>query len=259
MTFFRGLRFTVSVLLALAIAGWVYAEVAVELDKRGNYRHVLILQGLQGKKPIIWQPVREAENARLILNPRGDEVGDLAPVVREHPGSGMPWAVWSLNDGTDYEIAYSFFNGRQWVATRMVETGDNPAHDLDPDLAFTRGGAGILAWWRATPVPQVFLSFLENGAWSAPVRISHPEIDSRHPTVRLVGPDVVVTYQTKAGAETFSFDQGSLTPDKTNTLPPSEDPPPCDPETDPDCDISDGPDIDPKPVTKRPRKKGGEN
>lgn len=245
MRFKQGVRFGIAALALAAVTGWVFGEIAVELDKKGRYRHVVILQGMEGQEPIVWRQVREDGETRLILNPRGDEVGDLSPSVREHPVTGLPWAVWSLNDGTDYEIAYSLFNGQQWVVTRRVEAADNPYHDLDPALAFTSDGVGVVAWWRAAPTPQVYVSFQKEGQWSPPVLISDPEVDSRHPRLLVRGSDLTVTYETQAGS-------------KSLPLPVVKDSA-CDPDISPDCDISDGPDIDGRgddPITNiRPRKK----
>jgi hypothetical protein len=237
MRFQRGIRFGIAALALAAVTGWVFGEIAVELDDKGKYRHVVILQGMEGQEPIVWRQVRSDSDPMLVLNPRGDEVGDLTPSVREHPGTGMPWAVWSLNDGTDYEIAYSVFNGRQWVVTRRVEEGDNPHHDLDPVLEFTRGGVGVVAWWRATPVPQVFLSYQVRGAWSPAIAISDPEVDSRHPRLQVRGKDLVVTYETQVGTDSISLSGSRF--ERTSGA--TEE---CNPEISPDCDISDGPDID---------------
>lgn len=239
-------RIGIVVLLLGSIAGWVFGEVSVELDKKGRYRDLIILQGMEGKTPIVWRQVREGIDPRLTLNPHGDEVGDLSPSVRENPRTGLPWAVWSLNDGNDYELAFSLFNGQQWVVTRPLEERDNRFHDLDPVLEFTSGGIPVVVWWRASPVSQVFLTFQIGGRWVSSIPVSDPAVDSRHPRLQVRGNEILISYEITSGDQAISQSTSySLMGD-----PP---PPDCPPE-EMNCDISDGPDVDGS-SNKRPKKK----
>ncbi len=230
----RNISIGVATLLLGTLASSVFGEIAVELDKNGNYRHVLILQGMRGGKPIIWQGVRPGVQPRLLLNPNGDMVGDLSPDVRESPRNGLPWAVWSFNDGTDFDIAFSLFNGQQWVIPRLLETGDNSFHDLDPVLAFTRDGTPMVTWWQAAQIPRVLLSVFRGGEWSAPILVSDPRVDSRHPVLRVRGRNLTLHFKTENGPGNFtSLDSSLLNLEPTDCS---------------DgliaCDISDGPDVD---------------
>jgi hypothetical protein len=206
--------------LVMATAAPIRAEVSVVTDSKGRAVRTLVLNEVRGGRRLYWSRVRHDVDARTLLNVRGDQLGDDAPLVREQPGSRQPWVVWSASDGHDKEIAFATWKQGSWQGPQLVDRVDNPYDDLNPRLAFDAKGTPIVTWWRNEPIPKVYLSIYVHDGWSRPITVSDPTVAGRYPSVRVDRGRAVVTFYTPRG-QTVLF-QELVAPDNQSS---SEAPP----------------------------------
>ncbi|HEU4401747.1 MAG TPA: hypothetical protein VFT43_06540 [Candidatus Polarisedimenticolia bacterium] len=199
-------------LALLIVPGLIFAEVSVKLNPDGSYQRTLFLTRATGRSQIIWGQVRARLPQAQILNPLGDNLGDLAPIIRTNPASRLPWVFWSMNIANQKRIGFSFWSGRTWTTPMPVATAADPyfLDQLDPDAVFDQAGVPYLVWWTASPIARVYFSTLVRGRWSPPMPMSGSGVDSRKPTIAIRGTSVVITYQTPAGRASTVYETAIL-------------------------------------------------
>ena len=157
-----------------------------------------------------------------VLNPNGDLHGDKSPDLIFKLGSA-PAVTWSYWDGTDFEIAYSEWNGSAWTAPVMLT--ENAVDDLNPKIALDTGGRPIITWWRAGSEPAVFSIRRTSGSvWEAESQVSQAGEAARTPAIA-VPPDGHPRY----GYEIKSGSTRQVVVSRDNRVQP-EDPPGTTPE-----------------------------
>lgn len=110
-----------------------------------------------------------------------------------------PHVVWSANtDNDDYEgrrIAFSRFDGVKWSKTLLIST-NSPDSSVDadhPDIAINPVNNQAFAVWDQLEngVRTVFVSQLQNGAWSEAIRLSETTVQAHKPLIT-IGTDGVI-------------------------------------------------------------------
>jgi hypothetical protein len=197
--------------LAVCLGGpEVRADVAAVLDLDGNYLRTEMETVRRGRLTSVWLSDQSRLDGRLsrfnrvVLNESGALRGDGMPSVVNHPLSGLPWAVWSYNDGGDYELALSVFDGRFWSSPVLLGKAPNGEDDLEPKLLFTSTGRPMIVWWRLAADgsgQSVWLTTRVDGAWREPARLTSNRTNARRPAVLLRGEDLVIAYETDQGIE----------------------------------------------------------
>ena len=181
----RGLVTMGTCLLLLGTGLAVHAEVSVRTDPQGNYVATQILtRGARGV-PVLWGVNQRSSRNFHTLNPRGDERGDLWPVIAEpEMAPHHPWVVWSRFNGRDYDLVWSRWTPAGWEQTRVVDPAPEIGNDLDPDMVFNDGGRPFLVWSREVDGVSTiqFSAFLRN-TWMPAFRVSDAGIDSRYPVI----------------------------------------------------------------------------
>ena len=111
-----------SVLLAvLAGTGGVYAEVSSAIDRDGNFVRMIVFANASDKKPKIWT-VQRARDDRRPLNPEGDGLGDLWPLILENRyDNNHPLVVWSRSNGDELALVWSRWADNSWTEIWWVE------------------------------------------------------------------------------------------------------------------------------------------
>jgi hypothetical protein len=189
--------------LAILVPGLALAEISVDLNRDGSFRRVVtVIKG--GRHAVVWRQVRPYLSLDVLLNPLGDNLGDLPPVVASHPATRLPWVFWSRNVANVKQLVHSTWTAAGWTAPRPVagEPGPIPYDELDPAVAFDAAGTVYLVWWKKGPVGEVYFSTLVGGAWTPPLRLSAEGVDSGTPTIRLDGTRAVITWRTPGGPVT---------------------------------------------------------
>jgi len=195
------------------------AEVAVRTDRTGQYVGTeMITTGLRGE-PVVWGLRGRLARRIDVLNAKGDLIGDLWPVITESSlAPNYPWVVWSRFNGSDYDLAWSRWNPGGWQPVEPVLAGPQVGNDLDPDLAFDPEGHAFLTWSRQVDeTAQIQVSVWMKHAWSTPIVVSEPDVDSRYPAILAAGngavdiefatPDgLVVQRVVFSGADTITDD-----------------------------------------------------
>jgi len=179
--------------LLVALAPDPRAEVAARTDLAGNYVATeIVTTGLRGE-PVIWGLRGRVARRANILNPRGDQNGDLWPVIVESSQPQRhPWVVWSRFNGTDYDLAWSRWTPQGWRPVEPISPDSTSGDDLDPDLAFDGNGQAFLAWSRDDGgASEIYLSVWLKRRWMTAVVVSEPGVDSRYPVIVGFGDDAV--------------------------------------------------------------------
>lgn len=202
-------------LLAILVPVLGIAEVSVQLTRDESFRRVVYLTR-SGRSQVVWRQVRPFLPQEVLLNPLGDTLGDLPPVIATNPISGRPWVFWSRNVANIKQVVHATWTDAGWTAPRPVsgETGPIPAlpfDELDPAVAFDAAGVPFLVWWRAVPgAGEVYFSTLIGGVFAPPLRLSPEGVDSRRPTIRVEGSRALVTYGTPTGPATTIYETAVL-------------------------------------------------
>ncbi len=203
---------TMAALLVALVAGGVQqteAGVRAGVDGRGQYRG--LKASLDSPSSGLWSGATRGAR-RLLLNPRGDQVGDLWPTVAESSiNPNHPWAVWSRHNGEDYDLVWSRWSGRGWDPAQSLADGvtESFGDDVDADLQFNRKGRPYTTWWREDDGSgRVYMSIFLRTRWMTPFAISVFGRDARHPTIeRIFGNRVLIQYEVHHGDETEIIEQ----------------------------------------------------
>ena len=193
------LRSIVSALVLLLLPGIALAEVSGKRNPRTGEVKVFYLTGTRGNgSVIVWSQIRAGVPQRQILNPMGDTLGDLAPVIRTEPLSGSPWVVWPGRVTNIHQIAVSRWDGTGWAPRQYVVPSPAPFYhdDINPDLAFDALGQPFLVWERSGSIGTIQFSTLSNGTWTPPITLSPEGVDSRFPSITVEGTTARIRYLT---------------------------------------------------------------
>ena len=179
------------------------AEVSAEVDAFGNYVRTVVVTSGSARRTKIWSPFR-SRSTRLMLNSSGDATGDGWPTILESPLDRTPWVVWSHNDGTNLDLAWSKFAGGAWAPVQPLLPLNSFDADLDPVLAFDDAGRPYVAWRRdRAGQGRIYVSLFLTTRWMIPLQVSDQGENAGAPTLVIL-PDrrMQVTYATPAGTVT---------------------------------------------------------
>ena len=187
-------------LLALVVSAQAIAEVRVITDRDGAYKTTRVL--LDDRVTGVWSAVRRG-GGRTVLNLLGDRNGDFFPTIEESPVPPYhPWVVWSRLNQSQYDLAWSRWDGVRWEPIRWIEPTDTPlGDDFDADLGFDGIGRPYITWWRDEGgVGRVYLSTYLGTTWMEAYPVSGLGVDSRYPSVEVrESGTVIVRYDTPEG------------------------------------------------------------
>lgn len=210
------------------------AEVSVQLDRQGQVKRVIYLTGHSRQGAVIWGQVRARVPLERMLNPLGDTYGDLAPTIATHPVTGNPWVVWPRNEGNQKRLMLSIWEGQRWSVPVQVAVPDLMGYDqLEPRLVFDAAGAPYLVYAEKAPKGRVLFTTLARGAWTPPLLLSRPQVDSSQPATAMQGSDLMLAYHTPAGQVSMALEASRLVDTAINLMdspiPPGAQPGPDDP------------------------------
>jgi hypothetical protein len=135
--------------LAAFAAGATTPHAEISADPTLYEVGVIVLGIIEGPDPIpqvIWAPVRDIDPV-LYLNPDGAGRGDGRPDIFINPVTGSPHVVWAYDNGSDFDIAYSYWTGSGWRQTEFITA--SVADELDPRI-FIDDDAIYVVWWEPT-------------------------------------------------------------------------------------------------------------
>jgi hypothetical protein len=198
-------------LLAALLCGPALAEVSVQLNRDGSFGRVLYL-ARPGRTPVVWAQVRPYLPLEHLLNPLGDTLGDLPPVIATNPVDRRPWVFWSRNVANIKQLVAATWTDAGWTVPRALggDPGPIPYDQLDPAVALDAAGVPFLVWWKAAPEGEVYFATLVRGDWTPPLRLSPEGVDGRRPAIRLEGARALVTYWTPQGEVTTIYETAVL-------------------------------------------------
>lgn len=208
-------------LLALVVSVQANAELRVITDRDGVYKTTRVL--LDDRDAGVWNPVRRG-GGRTALNLKGNQNGDAFPTIGESTIAPYhPWAVWSRLNRSQYDLAWSRWNGDRWEPIRWIERVYSPqGDDLDADLGFDEVGRPYIAWWRDEGgVGRVYLSTCLGTMWMEAYPVSGLGVDSRYPSIEVrEGGTLIVRYDTPEGMveQTVIFDLPETITEDINPL-----------------------------------------
>ncbi len=187
-------------LLALVVSVQAIAEVRVITDRDGAYQTTRVLLGDRGSG--VWSAAAREGN-RMALNVMGDRNGDHFPTIAESPVVPFhPWVVWSRLNQSQYDLAWSRWNGGRWEPIRWIAPTDSPpGDDFDADLGFDEIGRPYIAWWRDEGgVGRIYLSTYLGTTWMEAYPVSGLGVDSRYPSIEVLeAGTLILRYDTTDG------------------------------------------------------------
>lgn len=150
----RWLTFFVLVTLLVSVHGGVpRAEVSATDGTIG----FIVLGITEGPDPVLaslWGSVRpEAEET---LNAGGDSRIDGRPDIHLDLQNNQTTVVWSYNVGSDYDVAFSTWDGENWLVKEYLTT--SLQDDLDPRLSIDAEGTFWVVWWEQATTPRIYLT-----------------------------------------------------------------------------------------------------
>jgi hypothetical protein len=77
--------------------------------------------------------------------------------------------VWAYNNGTDFDVAYSRWNGVGWTPTEILAS--SVLDEVDPSI-HVAGGSLRVVWWVEQTRAVWLLSQTRSGAWGVPERVN---------------------------------------------------------------------------------------
>lgn len=195
------------------------ADVAAILDEGGRYVRTDVSMVRDGRTASVWlvEGRRGSRTQlgvdRVVLNESGALRDDGVPSIVNNPVTGLPWAVWSFNDGGDRELAVSLFDGRNWSAPALLGVAGNGVQDLEPKLAFSSSGQPHIVWWRLSPdgmEQSVWMTTRSNGQWLDPVRLTSTRVRASRPTLLIADQAILVAFDTDQGIRLSTYNLSSL-------------------------------------------------
>ena len=194
----KGLVFLI---LIFSFHGLSHGELSVDVNRHGEAK-----LHFQTKGGLVWTKFRRIPDNR-VLNLFGDRLGDQAPCFGINPASGMPMAVWALNEG-DYEIVYSRFDQGSWIQPIKIE--NEPLdffNDVLPSIDFDALGNLFIVWQKEMGFSgQIYVSGIAPGTGEIvhPKRVSDDfYYDATSPFLKVVGEETFVAYEER---DPFGFD-----------------------------------------------------
>jgi hypothetical protein len=181
-------RLSAGALLAgLAFATSARAEVSARTSPTGTYVRTVIYASASVQNPRIWS-VRRPGLGSVPLNPGGDAMGDLFPVIAESPTpSRWPWVIWSHFNGSDYDLVWSRWLGSRWSAVSPVGPVDSPDDALEPALVFGADGRPSAVWLsERVGHAQVSMSLFLDTQWMTPFPVSEAGEEPTHPSIEVL-------------------------------------------------------------------------
>lgn len=189
------LKRTLGVLLA---ASMVLAAVPISAEIRGgrvnDSIYVLILGIGDSADPIVcWELVEEWEaGSGKPLNPGGDLRGDGRPDLVIDPTTGWPLVTWAYWAGTDYDVAYSEWEGEDWSEIGFITS--TIENQLDPRSHIDDTGKVLTVWWEDIQTGRLYLAVRAPGEtqWGNAQLIQR---SGRRPSVVPDGYDLLVAFE----------------------------------------------------------------
>jgi lysophospholipase L1-like esterase len=115
---------------------------------------------------------------------------------------GYPWIVWSAYDGKDYEIWYSYWNGREWSTETRI-TDNSGISDIYPHIAFLPGNIPLVAWSQMGIESHIFVVLREKGKWSQKIRIDSENGWNRNPRLAVSGFNIGIVWDNVTDSQSY--------------------------------------------------------
>lgn len=198
-------RTTLRLLLALTVPAAVsfqaFSELSIQPTPSGAMQIIHIFGKGEGPDPFPQFGLVLPTNPLLAVNPNGDVNGDRSPDFIWRLGS-RPVVVWALQDGQDFEIAASDWDGTSWSGTTLLT--NNAVADLDPRLSLDPAGLPIVTWWRDGASGSSVRSSRRStdGTWEPESVVSTGAQQARMPAVAVAAGDgkTRVSYEVVTGS-----------------------------------------------------------
>jgi hypothetical protein len=206
-------------LAVTVLPGIVRAEVSVQLDQQGRIKRVVYLTRGSGPNAVIWGQVRGRLPLEVMLNPIGDNLGDLAPAIAINPKTGVPMVVWPQNVGNQKRLVYSTWANDGWTAPLPIVRPDLLGSDqIEPRLVLDSEGVPYLFFTEAARPSRILFLTMSRGVWTPPVLVSEADVDSRRPAASLQDSGLRLSYSTPTGTVERVLSPGALIESATSLM-----------------------------------------
>jgi hypothetical protein len=91
--------------------------------------------------------------------------GDSPQIAFDHNGNAL--AVWSQNDGSNYQIYYARYDGSTWSTTATVIPGQPAQFGYSPQIDFDHNGNALAVWSQYNGSDhQIYYARYDGSTWS---------------------------------------------------------------------------------------------
>lgn len=132
---------------------------------------VVVVGIIEGPDPIpqgIWDPIRDVDPA-LLLNPAGGPRGDGRPDIAFGPSTRWPHVVWAYHNGSDYDVAYSRWDGEGWLAPEFLTS--SVFNEVDPRVHVDDDAVHVV-WWVEETNGVWLMAQSRRGEWGPPEQVT---------------------------------------------------------------------------------------
>jgi hypothetical protein len=145
--------------------------------------------------PQIWKRLSNPESGVIPVNTSGSDNGDGVPSIVQNPVTGESIVAWARNSAQGFDVVVSRFTEGAWTDPAVVAGGSGDQADpwlaVSPDgtvhLAYAAAGAEHAVWYRSAPS--------DLSSWTAPLRVSEPEVAATMPSLVVHDGIVRVVYE----------------------------------------------------------------
>lgn len=174
--------FRIPALLAAVALSCLPVALHADVTTDSGEQYTLVLGITEDPDPITavgWDQV-DSEIDGEVLNAEGEDRGDGPPAVDFVPSTRYPVVVWSYNQGVDFDLAISAWDGEVWTPIDFL--AQSLSDELDPRLHLADDGSARVTWWQPGYPDRIGLVErpADSEAWSAPQLLS---IEGRRPSV----------------------------------------------------------------------------
>lgn len=173
----------------------VAADVAVIQPINGP-AYPIVSSIIEGSDPVgAWTRTLNSVNY-VHLNENGDTNNDGLPSILFDPATGRTIVAWSFNNGTDYDVVVSVFDGGAW-STQLTLAG-GPLNQLDPQLAIDPGTGDLhVVYWEDGSDERVLHRQSDSAGqvWSSATTVSQNGDVAVRPAIVFYQGQQVVAYE----------------------------------------------------------------
>jgi hypothetical protein len=185
---------TLAALLLAMTPTFVQADATASSDEFFSY--ILVMGMTQEPDPItcaLWDQLIPDSEA---LNTDGAIRLDGPPYIQLSTTTDGPVVVWAYNNGSEFDIAFSSWNGTEWEEIEFLTSSTDS--EIDPRLYISPNGDYHVTYW-VKDAEEIYVISRPSGSqfWGVPEQLSST---GRHPAILFDGDVRLIAFEREGDA-----------------------------------------------------------